>query len=319
MHNVVPRVPVISGPQAIVSTTPGARADPVGLEWPHWCSCSTRFACRVAHLTAIPTNIRPRGDPGRARSDRGPHSGPLPKGAPHQRCRADSGMGQCRRRASRAGAGGARRRLPRHSEHETGTLGNDRPKTEPPCPTPNGPGGVPTRSLVGSCAASSETSSRMNCRLARRCPRSWSDTAVRPHRQPNLLITAVRRQGCPRICWCVPRSRRFWPRLGGRTWSAPRIEEAVAMRAAADADLDAAVVAARTSGWSWAEIGRVVGITRQSARERWMDQRGGGGVPVGRPDLTSCRQGLSRRLGRLCVTEVVRCIGRPAWRPWRKP
>ena len=87
------------------------------------------------------------------------------------------------------------------------------------------------------------------------------------------------------------------------------------MRAAADADLDAAVVAARTSGWSWAEIGRVVGITRQSARERWMDQRGGGGVPVGRPDLTSCRQGLSRRLGRLCVTEVVRCIGRPAWRP----
>ena len=197
MHNVVPRVPVISGPQAIVSTTPGARADPVGLEWPHWCSCSTRFACRVAHLTAIPTNIRPRGDPGRARSDRGPHSGPLPKGAPHQRCRADSGMGQCRRRASRAGAGGARRRLPRHSEHETGTLGNDRPKTEPPCPTPNGPGGVPTRSLVGSCAASSETSSRMNCRLARRCPRSWSDTAVRPHRQPNLLITAVRRQGCP--------------------------------------------------------------------------------------------------------------------------
>jgi hypothetical protein len=39
-------------------------------------------------------------------------------------------------------------------------------------------------------------------------------------------------------------------------------------QAARDA-LDRAVTKARAAGASWTEVGRAVGITRQSARERW--------------------------------------------------
>jgi hypothetical protein len=38
---------------------------------------------------------------------------------------------------------------------------------------------------------------------------------------------------------------------------------------AAAAALDQAVTKARAAGASWTEVGRAVGITRQSARERW--------------------------------------------------
>lgn len=45
----------------------------------------------------------------------------------------------------------------------------------------------------------------------------------------------------------------------------------LALRALAEdqQELDRAVTAARTNGRSWAEIGLVLGITRQSARERY--------------------------------------------------
>lgn len=47
------------------------------------------------------------------------------------------------------------------------------------------------------------------------------------------------------------------------------IESAAEAAAAARAQLDAAVTAGRAAGLSWADVGRAVGITRQSARERW--------------------------------------------------
>ena len=47
------------------------------------------------------------------------------------------------------------------------------------------------------------------------------------------------------------------------------VAEAAERYAAAGRDLDDAVREARASGASWADIGRAVGITRQSARERW--------------------------------------------------
>lgn len=47
------------------------------------------------------------------------------------------------------------------------------------------------------------------------------------------------------------------------------VTEAAQRYAAAGRDLDDAVREARVSGASWADIGRAVGITRQSARERW--------------------------------------------------
>lgn len=39
-------------------------------------------------------------------------------------------------------------------------------------------------------------------------------------------------------------------------------------------ELDAAVASARSGGATWADIGRAVGITRQSARERWATKLG---------------------------------------------
>lgn len=47
------------------------------------------------------------------------------------------------------------------------------------------------------------------------------------------------------------------------------IELAAAERRQADARLDAAVATGQEAGLSWADVGRAVGITRQSARERW--------------------------------------------------
>lgn len=77
--------------------------------------------------------------------------------------------------------------------------------------------------------------------------------------------------------WAAPTvtssSRSCWSPSGGRTsnpkttharsgppWTAwPRPGEL----------LDLEVAAAHGAGMSWAEIGRVVGITRQAARDRW--------------------------------------------------
>lgn len=39
-------------------------------------------------------------------------------------------------------------------------------------------------------------------------------------------------------------------------------------------ELDAAVASARSGGATWADVGRAVGITRQSARERWATKIG---------------------------------------------
>ncbi|WP_016885064.1 MULTISPECIES: AsnC family protein [unclassified Rhodococcus (in: high G+C Gram-positive bacteria)] len=49
------------------------------------------------------------------------------------------------------------------------------------------------------------------------------------------------------------------------TW----VKRAALELSAADARLDRAVAAARQSGTSWADIAREVGISRQSAHERW--------------------------------------------------
>lgn len=49
----------------------------------------------------------------------------------------------------------------------------------------------------------------------------------------------------------------------------PAVRQAVEDRRAADARLDYAVAAARACGSSWAEIGDAVGMSRQSAHERW--------------------------------------------------
>lgn len=47
------------------------------------------------------------------------------------------------------------------------------------------------------------------------------------------------------------------------------VEEAAAAHGEASEQLDQAVARARDYGASWADIGRAVGITRQSAHERW--------------------------------------------------
>lgn len=47
------------------------------------------------------------------------------------------------------------------------------------------------------------------------------------------------------------------------------VEDAAMRYSAAGRDLDDAVREAHSAGASWADIGRAVGITRQSARERW--------------------------------------------------
>jgi hypothetical protein len=53
------------------------------------------------------------------------------------------------------------------------------------------------------------------------------------------------------------------------------IEAAAEAHARARVELDAVVTAGRAAGLSWADVGRAVGITRQSARERWgaLDER----------------------------------------------
>jgi hypothetical protein len=71
---------------------------------------------------------------------------------------------------------------------------------------------------------------------------------------------------------------------GARPWSRAELEELLSeqtrlsvvsvQQAAADmtrsaAALDQAVHAARSAGASWTDIGRAVGITRQSAQQRW--------------------------------------------------
>lgn len=66
-------------------------------------------------------------------------------------------------------------------------------------------------------------------------------------------------------------------RLALALWDAHRkpvdalhlIEAAAQAYARTRRELDAAVTAGRSTGLSWADVGRAVGITRQSARERW--------------------------------------------------
>lgn len=43
----------------------------------------------------------------------------------------------------------------------------------------------------------------------------------------------------------------------------------LALRQAVDTALDEAVVGLRGAGFSWGEIGREVGMTRQAAQQRW--------------------------------------------------
>lgn len=60
-----------------------------------------------------------------------------------------------------------------------------------------------------------------------------------------------------------------------RPWIA--LEEATELaerQAAVSRELDTAVATARAGGATWADIGRAVGITRQSARERWATKLG---------------------------------------------
>lgn len=77
----------------------------------------------------------------------------------------------------------------------------------------------------------------------------------------------------------------FQPEVpGARPWSRAELEELLSeqtrlavqsvQEAAANLHrdgvaLDRAVAAARSAGASWADIGRAVGITRQSAQARW--------------------------------------------------
>lgn len=70
------------------------------------------------------------------------------------------------------------------------------------------------------------------------------------------------------------------PRQLRRLWDAHRapadalhaLEDAWAdARRAADA-VDRAVAAGRVAGLSWADVGRATGMTRQSARERWLPE-----------------------------------------------
>jgi hypothetical protein len=55
-----------------------------------------------------------------------------------------------------------------------------------------------------------------------------------------------------------------------------RISEAMSAELAAEKELHDAVAAARTAGRSWAEVGLVLGVTRQTAQQRF-----GRPVPAG--------------------------------------
>lgn len=59
-----------------------------------------------------------------------------------------------------------------------------------------------------------------------------------------------------------------------------RIGLAVIARDKADAEIDAAVQAARHNGWDWGRIGAILGVSKQAARERY-----------GRPAKTGDRDG----------------------------
>lgn len=52
------------------------------------------------------------------------------------------------------------------------------------------------------------------------------------------------------------------------------VADAAAKAAEAAKELDEAVAEARAAGATWADVGRAVGITRQSARERWAARLG---------------------------------------------
>lgn len=60
------------------------------------------------------------------------------------------------------------------------------------------------------------------------------------------------------------------------------------VRDLADKIGDGAVRVLREAGWSWAQIGRVTGVTRQAAQQRW-------GVPDGDDDTTGSGEVSSGR------------------------
>lgn len=47
------------------------------------------------------------------------------------------------------------------------------------------------------------------------------------------------------------------------------LRDLVAMRAALDEAIDHAAVELHAAGYSWTDIGRELGVTRQAARQRW--------------------------------------------------
>ena len=60
-----------------------------------------------------------------------------------------------------------------------------------------------------------------------------------------------------------------------RPWKALEdVEELAGRYVKTGRELDAAVASARAGGATWADVGRAVGITRQSARERWATKLG---------------------------------------------
>lgn len=64
-------------------------------------------------------------------------------------------------------------------------------------------------------------------------------------------------------------------RAMGRRCAAADVEDLadlLALRAEVDTAVDAAVAGLREQGHSWTEIGRVTGVTRQAARQRWSDK-----------------------------------------------
>lgn len=78
--------------------------------------------------------------------------------------------------------------------------------------------------------------------------------------------------------------------------------EALAKMTALAADLDTAigqtVTGLRGVGYSWAEIGLRLGITRQAAQQRWGRVPGTGRTVPGHVEEIRCRRGASRRDGR---------------------
>lgn len=64
-------------------------------------------------------------------------------------------------------------------------------------------------------------------------------------------------------------------RAMGRRCAAADVEDLadlLALRDEVDRAVDAAVTGLREQGHSWTEIGRVTGVTRQAARQRWTDK-----------------------------------------------